>query len=90
MNCLIKYTILIFAITLLVGCTKTKDITYCEEGNCTVCYFPKNPYDPGTGHYAGFEWAEKNQVTSCDGSSQSFNEGCEEFVKQSIEYYTCP
>jgi hypothetical protein len=24
------------------------------------CTQPENPYDEGTGHYAGYEWAEKN------------------------------
>jgi len=75
---------------MLAGCSKTKDITYCEEGNCTVCYYPKNPYRDGTGHFAGYEWAKKNEATSCGGNSPSFIGGCEVYVQQVIEYYTCP
>ena len=40
-----------------------------------------NPYAEGTGHYAGYEWAERTGG-SCDGNSQSFNEGCEEYYNQ--------
>lgn len=46
---------------------------------------PENPYDEGTGHYAGYEWAEENEVDSCDGNSNSFIEGCEEYVSQKEE-----
>lgn len=41
-----------------------------------------NPYSPGTGHYAGYEWAERTGGY-CDGNSQSFNEGCETYHDQS-------
>ncbi|MBU2213577.1 hypothetical protein KKC44_00790 [Patescibacteria group bacterium] len=40
-----------------------------------------NPYSDGTGHYAGYEWAERTGG-SCNGNSQSFNEGCEEYYRQ--------
>ncbi|MGB2580121.1 MAG: hypothetical protein WBC83_00305 [Minisyncoccia bacterium] len=43
---------------------------------------PENPYDEGTGHSAGYEWAEENDVSSCDGNSDSFIEGCEEYLSQ--------
>lgn len=43
---------------------------------------PENPYDDGTGHSAGFEWAQENEVNSCDGNSDSFIEGCEEYINQ--------
>lgn len=36
------------------------------------------------GHQAGYEWAERNNITSesdCDGNSNSFNEGCTNFVE---------
>lgn len=50
-------------------------------------YVPEqeNPYDDGTGHYAGYNWAEENDVDSCDGNSDSFIEGCEEYVSQKEE-----
>tara|TARA_Y100000310_G_C20089211_1_gene537450 strand:- start:92 stop:331 length:240 start_codon:yes stop_codon:yes gene_type:complete len=40
-----------------------------------------NPYSDGTGHYAGYEWAERTGG-SCNGNSRSFNEGCEEYYRQ--------
>ena len=42
----------------------------------------ENPYSQGTGHSAGYEWAEKNDVSDCGGNSQSFIEGCEEYLNQ--------
>ena len=36
-----------------------------------------------SGHQAGYEWAEENSISSesdCDGNSDSFNEGCTNFV----------
>lgn len=38
-----------------------------------------------TGHGAGFEWAQENDITDasgCGGNSQSFIEGCEAFVQE--------
>lgn len=40
-----------------------------------------NPFSYGTGHYAGFEWAKKKNVSSCGGNSTSFIEGCERVLK---------
>lgn len=42
----------------------------------------ENPYNEGSGHYAGYEWAMENEPSSCDGNSQSFIEGCEEYMSQ--------
>lgn len=42
----------------------------------------ENPYDDGSGHSAGYEWAEENDVDSCGGNSDSFIEGCEEYLEQ--------
>lgn len=42
-----------------------------------------SPYDEGTGHDAGFQWAEENGIddpTDCGGDSDSFIEGCEEYA----------
>ncbi|MEK7601907.1 MAG: hypothetical protein AAB472_00245 [Patescibacteria group bacterium] len=47
---------------------------------------PENPYDDGTGHSAGYEWAEENDVSDCDGNSNSFIEGCQEYVDQRDSY----
>ena len=54
-----------------------EDSQYYEE--------PENPYDEGSGHSAGYEWAEENDVDSCDGNSNSFIEGCEEYLSQQEE-----
>ena len=43
-----------------------------------------NPYSDGTGHDAGYKWAERTGG-SCNGNSESFNEGCEEFYRQQGE-----
>jgi opacity protein-like surface antigen len=40
--------------------------------------------DDCSGHQAGYDWAEDNDIDdedSCDTSSQSFNEGCQSFVQ---------
>lgn len=47
---------------------------------------PENPYNTGSGHSAGYEWAQENNVSSCGGNSNSFIEGCEEYLSQQEEY----
>ena len=42
-----------------------------------------------SGHQAGYEWAEENSISSesdCDGNSDSFNEGCTNFVNGGSGY----
>ena len=53
------------------------------------CSEPENPYEEGSGHYAGFEWAADNDPGFCDGNSQSFTEGCEEYQRQEAKYEDC-
>ena len=45
----------------------------------------ENPYNDGSGHSAGYEWAQENNVSSCGGNSNSFIEGCEEYLAQQEE-----
>lgn len=45
-------------------------------------YNVENPYNDGSGHFAGYKWAEENDVDSCGGNSNSFIEGCEEYLEQ--------
>ena len=72
------------------GCGTSKPPDAEETtGNDTECTEPENPYTEGTGHYAGYEWAEKNGSASCISSSSSFNEGCEEFESQESDYQEC-
>lgn len=43
----------------------------------------ESPYSDGTGHDAGFQWAEEKGITDpsdCGGDSDSFIEGCEEYT----------
>ena len=48
---------------------------------------PSNPYEEGTGHYAGYKWGEEGK--SCGGNSTSFIEGCEEYEAQEEAYDAC-
>lgn len=73
---------------VLTGCTSSKHSDAKEDAKAS-CEEPSNPYDEGTGHYAGYEWAESRGSGTCDGSSQSFNEGCEEYESQVAEYDEC-
>ena len=76
---------------LLFGCGSDKESEKPEthtKNSDASCAEPENPYSQGTGHYAGYEWAEEHGG-SCDGRSQSFNEGCEEYEDQEAEYEEC-
>lgn len=78
-----KYLLIISSIILVIILT-----------GCNKVYVSQNPYEIGTGHYAGYEWAKKNfddwvseyaetgKVRSCGGNSESFIEGCEEYLEQ--------
>jgi hypothetical protein len=69
---------------LVVGCSDPKP----RESEQKACVEPLNPYDEGTGHYAGYNWAEE-KGGGCNGNSASFNEGCEEYHSQEDEYEAC-
>jgi hypothetical protein len=71
-------------IALYVGCSDSKPKTSDEK----ACAEPENPYQEGSGHYAGYEWAERNNG-GCNGNSTSFAEGCEEYHSQEDEYESC-
>jgi hypothetical protein len=64
----------------------------CSDSSSTAetkpCFEPENPYNEDTGHYAGFNWAQENGE-ACDGNSESFNEGCEEYYTQLNSYEAC-
>jgi hypothetical protein len=60
-----------------------------EAASATTCTEPENPYDEGSGHYAGYEWAQQNSTATCGGNSQSFIEGCEEYESQEAKYQDC-
>ena len=51
------------------------------------CIEPENPYDEGSGHYAGWQWGEEGNY--CSGNSDSFVEGCEEYESAEAAYEQC-
>jgi hypothetical protein len=75
---------------LLFGCASSESSRKDEDsGAAATCTEPENPYSEGTGHYAGYEWAEKHGSGTCNTSSSSFNEGCEEYESQEAVYQAC-
>jgi|ERR1700730_4633540 len=76
------------ALFVLFGCGSPESSKDKELGAAAICTEPENPYSEGTGHYAGYEWAEKHGGT-CTSSSPSFNEGCEEYDSQESIYQQC-
>jgi hypothetical protein len=74
----------------IAGCgTSTKSGENRGGNTVANCEEPQNPYPEGGGHYAGYKWAEEKGSGECNGSSQSFNEGCEEYETQEAEYQEC-
>lgn len=64
----------------LTGCTADNTSDYYTEDDGQKIEIG-NPYSEGSGHYAGYEWAERTGNT-CSGNSTSFIEGCEEYYRQ--------
>jgi hypothetical protein len=93
MNRLLLFCLIVAFMLTVSGCTSdSSDADTGKEGKNTAathCQEPENPYDEGSGHYAGFEWAVEHDASSCDGNSQSFNEGCEEYEEQLSAYEEC-
>ena len=80
-----KIMIFFFLCLLLVGCNNGSKN---NSMNVNSCAEPQNPYSDGTGHYAGYNWAQENGE-ECDGNSESFIEGCEEYYEQQDQYNSC-
>jgi hypothetical protein len=75
---------------LTVGCRSSAPSNSPDSnGDAVNCTEPENPYDEGSGHYAGYEWAQSSGSGTCGGKSQSFIEGCEEYESQEAEYEEC-
>ena len=75
---------------VIVGCTSSSSSEKAtKEETANHCSEPQNPYAAGSGHYAGYEWAETNAPGTCGGRSESFIEGCEEYQQQESEYEDC-
>lgn len=85
-----KQIIVAVLITTSIALTFTgcSDSDAQAKSKYQTCIEPENPYDEGSGHYAGYEWAIENN-TSCGANSDSFNEGCEEYNNQLDAYDKC-
>ena len=86
-------TLTLAGLMVMGGCkSSTPSDAYTSGGRAdsgASCSEPENPYDEGSGRYSGFEWAENNNPGFCDGNSQSFIEGCEEYQRQETKYANC-
>jgi hypothetical protein len=78
----------------MAGCNDAVTDTAAETTESTgsddapECVEPENPYNDDGGHDAGFKWAEENGE-ACDGNSESFHEGCQEYHEQLIRFEEC-
>lgn len=70
---------------MVTGCSDSDSLS---TSKFQTCIEPENPYDEGSGHYAGYQWAIENNA-GCDGDSDSFNEGCEDYYNQLDDYESC-
>jgi hypothetical protein len=87
---MLRFAPFALAVLAVVGCGPDKPTdSESQDADNPHCEEPSNPYTEGTGHYAGYEWAEQKGTGTCDGKSQSFNEGCEEYEQQEEEYSEC-
>ncbi len=68
------------------GYNNSPSSSFSSKKDCSSLE-PSNPYDEGSGHYAGFEWGENGN--SCGGNSNSFIEGCEDYEAQEEAYNSC-
>ena len=92
-GCVMKFSMLALTLAgLLVtlACTSSTSSNKADQrAAAAACTEPENPYAEDSGHYAGYEWAERNNPGNCGGSSQSFIEGCEEYQRQDEEFEEC-
>lgn len=91
-RCKAYSVLLVFVLAILFpGCDKgsnSSDSQTITSKNIAECIEPHNPYNDDGGHDAGFKWAMENGG-GCDGNSDSFNEGCEEYHIQLNQYNNC-
>ena len=78
----------LFGFTLIASCSSPEGGKEADAKRSEACVEPENPYSQGTGHYAGYEWAEEHGG-NCNGNSTSFNEGCDEYEQQEADYEEC-
>lgn len=84
-----RIVLVLCLIGVLAACS---DQTASTPDNTTgaECAEPSNPWSgDGGGHEAGFTWAEENHYECPNDHGQSFEEGCEEYVRQLSRYEAC-
>ena len=69
------------------GCNK-----YVQENTyeITPTHYGDDCTEDCSGHDAGYEWAEENDIDDpddCDGNSDSFIEGCQTYAEEQEDYY---
>lgn len=78
-----KLLLALLATTALTACQNGAGNGYTNERSADQQEID-NPYSDGSGHDAGYKWAERTGG-NCNGNSQSFNEGCEEYYRETGE-----
>ncbi|UVE17163.1 hypothetical protein NVV93_16485 [Pseudomonas sp. LS44] len=66
---------LVLATIFLLGALQEVSADSFDDYECT---------DDCSGHQAGYDWAEENDIddeSACDTPSNSFNEGCQSYVE---------
>jgi hypothetical protein len=85
--------LMVAGLMLTFGCRSSAPPSSSDSNQETAaspdCIEPENPYEEGSGHYSGYEWARNKGSGACDGNSQSFNEGCKEFEQEEADYQEC-
>jgi hypothetical protein len=78
-----KYLLIGVLVLMSTGCgtgSAVQGSKYKEPGTKKVVPV-ENPYGDGSGHSAGYNWAQENGG-GCNTGKTSFDEGCEEYYRQ--------
>lgn len=70
----------------LSSCTSPSGDAETRGADCSALE-PSNPYEEGSGHFAGFEWGASGK--GCGGNSESFIDGCVEYQQQEARHAKC-
>jgi hypothetical protein len=76
----------IAAVLILSSCGSPAGDGETRSADCSALE-PSNPYDDGSGHFAGYEWGASGKA--CGGNSESFIAGCVEHQEQQARYAKC-
>lgn len=72
----------VFVTALVMLCSTSANASAFDGYECS---------DDCSGHQAGYDWAEQNDIDdedACDTPSQSFNEGCQSYVEGGSGVYS--